>query len=36
VGYNLEVYARLTPEELAEMPADKRPTFLVPGTESAS
>lgn len=30
-GYNIEVYARLTPQELAEMPADKRPTFL-PGS----
>jgi len=28
------VYARLTPQELAEMPADKRPTFLVAGTEN--
>ena len=35
-GYNVEVYARLRPEELARMPADKRPTFLVPGTEPAS
>ena len=31
-GYGIEVYARLTPEELAGMPADQEPTFLVPGT----
>ena len=31
-GYGIEVYARLTPEELAAMPADQEPTFLVPGT----
>jgi catechol 2,3-dioxygenase-like lactoylglutathione lyase family enzyme len=29
-GYLLEIYARLTAEELAEAPADKEPTFLVP------
>lgn len=28
-GYLLEVYARLTPEELAQMPADMEPTFLL-------
>lgn len=33
-GYNIEVYARLTAQELTEMPADKRPTFLVHGTET--
>jgi len=27
------VYARLTDAELAEMPADQEPFFLVPGTE---
>ena len=32
-GYGLEVYARVTAEELADMPADQAPTFLVPGTE---
>ena len=31
-GYLLEVYARMTPEELEAMPADQEPTFLVPGT----
>jgi catechol 2,3-dioxygenase-like lactoylglutathione lyase family enzyme len=31
-GYNIEVYARLTPDELSEMPADKLASFLVPGT----
>ena len=31
-GYNVEVYACLTPDELATMPADKRPNFLVAGT----
>jgi hypothetical protein len=30
-GYLLEVYARLTPEELAQMPADMEPVLL-PGT----
>ena len=35
-GYLLEIYAEMTPEELAEMPADKEPTFLVPGTEPAT
>ena len=32
-GNLIEVYARLTPEELAQMPADKAPIFLVPGTK---
>ena len=32
-GYNLEVYARLTPEELAEMPTDQEASYLVPGTQ---
>ncbi|MDZ7592124.1 MAG: VOC family protein [Rubrivivax sp.] len=31
-GYGIEVYARLTPEELAAMPADQEPVYLVPGT----
>jgi len=32
-GYLIEIYARMTEEELAAMPADKEPIFLVPGTE---
>ena len=32
-GYGIEVYARLTPYELAAMPADQEPTYLVAGTE---
>lgn len=32
-GYGIEVYARLTAEELAAMPANQEPTYLVPGTE---
>lgn len=32
-GNLIEVYARLTDAELAEMPSDEAPTFLVPGTE---
>lgn len=32
-GYLIEVYARLTADELAQMPVDQEPTFLVPGTE---
>lgn len=32
-GYGIEVYARLTSEELAAMPANQEPTYLVPGTE---
>lgn len=31
-GTLVEVYARLTGEELANMPADQEPLFLVPGT----
>ena len=34
-GNLIEVYARLTPEELEGMPADKAEAFLVPGTEPA-
>lgn len=30
-GNAIEVYARLTEEELAERPANLEPTFLVPG-----
>ncbi|WP_253253704.1 VOC family protein [Acidithiobacillus marinus] len=30
-GYNLEIYARLNDAELAEMPADQEPIFLVLG-----
>ncbi|MFN3846878.1 MAG: VOC family protein [Paracoccaceae bacterium] len=33
-GTLIEVYARLTPEELAAMPADQAPEYLVPGTAS--
>lgn len=33
-GTLIEIYARLTPAELAEMPADQAPLFLVPGTAS--
>lgn len=32
-GNLVEIYARLTAPELAEMPPDKEPVFLVPGTE---
>ncbi|MGC8698045.1 MAG: VOC family protein [Halothiobacillus sp.] len=32
-GYGIEIYARLTPAELAAMPSDQAPTYLVPGTE---
>ena len=32
-GYNIEIYARLSHEELAEMPADKEPQYLIVGTE---
>lgn len=32
-GYNIEVYARLTPQELGAMPSDKEPEYLVPGTK---
>jgi catechol 2,3-dioxygenase-like lactoylglutathione lyase family enzyme len=31
-GYAIEIYARLTPDELAAMPADMEATYLVPGT----
>ena len=31
-GYGIEVYARPTPGELATMPADQEPSYLVPGT----
>lgn len=31
-GYLIEVYARLTDEELQQMPPDQEPVFLVPGT----
>ena len=31
-GYGIEIYARLTPEELAAMPADMETSFLVSGT----
>ncbi|MDZ7865963.1 VOC family protein [Acidovorax sp.] len=31
-GYQIELYARLTPDELAQMPQDKRAVFLVSGT----
>ncbi|MDD2878079.1 MAG: VOC family protein [Acidiphilium sp.] len=32
-GYGIEIYARLTPQELATMPDDQAPTYLVAGTE---
>jgi catechol 2,3-dioxygenase-like lactoylglutathione lyase family enzyme len=35
-GYLIEIYARLTEDELAQMPADQQPTFLVPGTAPAA
>jgi protein-tyrosine-phosphatase/catechol 2,3-dioxygenase-like lactoylglutathione lyase family enzyme len=35
-GTLIEVYARLTAEELARMPADQAPEYLVPGTEPAA
>lgn len=31
-GNLIEIYARLTDEEMAQMPADQQPAFLVPGT----
>ena len=34
-GYLIEVYARLTDEELKQMPPDQEPVFLVPGTAAA-
>jgi catechol 2,3-dioxygenase-like lactoylglutathione lyase family enzyme len=30
-GYLVEIYARLTEAELAQMPADQEPVFLLPG-----
>ena len=35
-GTLIEVYARLTPDELAQMPADQTPEYLVPGTAPAA
>ncbi|WP_297471361.1 VOC family protein [Acidithiobacillus sp.] len=35
-GYNLEIYARLTAAELAEMPTDMEPWYLVPETAPES
>lgn len=35
-GTLIEVYARLTPQELAAMPVDQTPEYLVPGTEVAA
>lgn len=35
-GNMLEIYARLTEEDLARMPADKQPVFLVPGTDTTA
>ena len=35
-GTLIEVYARLTDAELAAMPADQTPDYLVPGTEPAA
>lgn len=35
-GTLIEIYARLTPEELAHKPADEATAFLVPGTEPAA
>jgi hypothetical protein len=32
-GTLIEVYARLTDDDLAAKPADEMPMFLVPGTE---
>ena len=32
-GYGIEVYARPTAKELATMPLDQEPTYLVTGTE---
>jgi len=34
-GTLIEVYARVTPEQLAQKPADEAPEYLVPGTEPA-
>lgn len=33
-GYGIEVYARLTSEELSSIPLDMEPTYLVPGTST--
>lgn len=35
-GYLIEIYARLTSEELLDMPADQEPTFLIAGTGRGS
>ena len=35
-GTLIEVYARLTPDELAQLPVDQAPDYLVPGTETAA
>lgn len=35
-GYLIEIYARLTEAELAAMPADQEPVFLVSGTAPAT
>ncbi|WP_280950288.1 VOC family protein [Pseudotabrizicola sediminis] len=35
-GTLIEIYACLTPAELAAMPADQVPVYLVPGTEAAA
>lgn len=35
-GTLIEIYARLTPEELAHKPADEATAFLVPGTQPAA
>ena len=35
-GTLIEIYARLTDAELADMPADQTPEYLVPGTEPAA
>lgn len=32
-GYLIEIYARMSAEELAGMPVDQEPTYLVPGTK---
>ena len=32
-GNSIEIYARLTPEDLSLMPADKEPVYLVAGTD---
>lgn len=35
-GYLIEIYARLSSEELLDMPADQEPTFLIEGTGPGS